>query len=48
MRDRERSRKEQSESRNGRDSTRLERKAAREDKNIIEREAASAAATTEI
>ena len=47
MRDRERSLKEQAEVRKGGASTRLDTKAAREEKKIVEREAAGAASITE-
>ena len=47
VRARERYLKEQTEARKGRDRTRIERKAAREQKKIIEREAINAAATTD-
>ena len=44
---RERSFKEQAESRKGRDRTSLKKKDTREERKIIEREAADAVATTE-
>ena len=47
VRTRERSLKEQAEARKGRARTRLERKAAREAKKLMEREAAGAAAVPE-
>ena len=47
VRDRERSLKEQAEVRKGGASTRLDTKAAREEKKIVEREAAGAASITE-